>query len=133
MLRRKKFISTYKGDNYHHTLEDVLALREEEWFSRGVALAPECNRHIVDTSLDKLNMLRQSGTNHQLIAVGMSVKHAKDIKSLYAERGYEAEVIHSQMVPDEQTVVLQKLRAGLLDCIIQVQMLGEGFDHPKLV
>lgn len=123
---------TYQGDSYHHTLEDVLALREEEWFSRGVALAPECNRHIVDTSLDRLYRLRESGTNHQLIAVAMSVKHAKDIKSLYSERGYEAEVIHSQMNPDEQTAVLQKLRAGLLDCIIQVQMLGEGFDHPKL-
>ena len=27
---------------------------------------------------------------------------------------------------------LASLRNGTLDCIIQVQMLGEGFDHPKL-
>lgn len=28
--------------------------------------------------------------------------------------------------------MLGALRNGSLDCIIQVQMLGEGFDHPKL-
>lgn len=123
---------TYEGDNYHHTLEEVLQLKEETWFSRGVAMSTECNRHIVDASLDKLEKLRQSGTNHQLIAVAMSVNHAKAVRSLYAERGYEAAEIHSDMPPEKQAGVLQKLRSGLLDCLVQVQMLGEGFDHPHL-
>lgn len=26
---------TYRGDERHHTLEEVLELREEDWFSRG--------------------------------------------------------------------------------------------------
>lgn len=123
---------TYKGDSYHHTLEEVLELKEEEWFSRGVALSPECNCHIVNASLDKLEKLRQSGTNHQIIAVAMSVNHAKAIRSLFTERGYEASEIYSQMLPDKQAEVLRKLKNGLLDCIVQVQMLGEGFDHPHL-
>jgi excisionase family DNA binding protein len=123
---------TYEGDDYHHTLEEVLQLKEETWFSRGVAMSIECNRHIVDASLDKLEKLRQSGTNHQLIAVAMSVNHARAIRSLYAERGYKAAEIHSDMPPEKQSDVLQKLRSGLLDCLVQVQMLGEGFDHPHL-
>ena len=128
----KELYFTFGGDEYHHTLQEVLELKEEEWFSRGVAMSPECNRHIVETSLDKLEKLRQSGTHHQIIAVAMSVNHAKAIRSLYAERGYEAEEIHSQMAPEKQAEVLQKLRSGILDCIVQVQMLGEGFDHPKI-
>jgi superfamily II DNA or RNA helicase len=123
---------TYKGQEYHHTLDEVLQLKEEDWFSRGIAMATECNRHIVDTSLDRLEKLRQSGTNHQLIAVTMSVDHAKAVRSLYAERGYEAAEIYSQMPDKKQAEVMQKLKSGLLDCIIQVQMLGEGFDHPHL-
>jgi DNA repair protein RadD len=123
---------TYKGDAKHYTLSDVLELKEEEWFSRGVALSPICNQHIVEASLSKLDELRRSGTSHQLIAVACSVDHAKQIRSLYAERGYEADTIHSKMTDEEQGKVKQKLRAGVLDCIIQVQMLGEGFDHPKL-
>ena len=27
---------------------------------------------------------------------------------------------------------MRDLYSGVLDCIVQVQMLGEGFDHPKL-
>lgn len=123
---------TYRGDTHHHTLDEVLHLKEEAWFSRGVAASPECNSHIVDASLERLEHLRQSGTRHQLIAVAMSVDHARDIRSLYAERGYEAAVIHSKMSDDDQGTVIQQLRSGLLDCIIQVQMLGEGFDHPHL-
>lgn len=123
---------TYEGSEKHHTLEEVLRLKEEEWFSRGVAMSPVCNKSIVDASLDKLEKLRQSGTRHQLIAVACSVNHARQIRSLFMERGYEAAEIHSQMPPDKQAEVIQKLRTGILDCIIQVQMLGEGFDHPLL-
>src|SRR5208337_2220928 len=50
----------------------------------------------------------------------------------YSERGYSADIIHSKQEPDEQKKVLAALRNGTLDCIIQVQMLGEGFDHQHL-
>jgi DNA repair protein RadD len=123
---------TYEDEQHRHTLEEVLQLKEEEWFSRGVALAHECNKHIVDTSLDRLEKLRASGTRHQVIAAACSVKHAKAIRSLYAERGYEAAEIHSDMAPDKRADVLQRLRSGILDCVVQVQILGEGFDHPQL-
>lgn len=122
--------SDERGRTY--TLEDVLRLKEEEWFSRGVALARPCNQHIVDSSLEKLEELRQSGTRHQLITVACSINHAREIRSLYQERGFNADVIHSKQSEDEQEAILNALRNGTLDCIIQVQMLGEGFDHPKL-
>lgn len=122
--------SDARGRTY--TLEEVVKLKEEEWFSRGVALARLCNQHIVDSSLQKLEELRQSGTQHQLIAVACSINHAREIRSLYQERGFNADVIHSKQSNDEQQAILANLRNGSLDCIIQVQMLGEGFDHPKL-
>lgn len=115
-----------------YSLDEVLKLKEEDWFSRGVALAPACNKHIVDSSLEKLEDLRKTGTQHQLIAVACSINHGKDIRTLYRERGYSAEVIHSDLDTDEQAKIMLDLKSGVLDCIIQVQMLGEGFDHPKL-
>lgn len=115
-----------------YTLDEILQLKEEDWFSRGVALAKLCNQHIVDSSLHKLEELRQTGTQHQLIAVACSINHAKEIRSMYSERGYNAALIHSQQDEDEQQKILADLKNGTLDCIIQVQMLGEGFDHPKL-
>lgn len=115
-----------------YSQDEVLKLKEEEWFSRGVALARPCNQHIVDSSLQKLEELRQSGTRHQLIAVACSIHHAREIRSLYQERGYNTDVIHSQQSNDEQEAILNALYNGTLDCVVQVQILGEGFDHPKL-
>jgi superfamily II DNA or RNA helicase len=123
---------TYHGDSRRHTLEEVLQLRDEEWFSRGVALAPECNRSIVDASIQWLQHLRETGTFHQLIAVACSVDHARQVRSLYSERGLQAREIHSNMLTEEIEDVLQDLRRGRIDCIVQVRMLGEGFDHPNL-
>ncbi len=123
---------TYEGDTQTHSLNEVLQLKEEEWFSRGVALSAACNEDIVTASLDRLEQLRQTGTRHQIVAVAMQIDHAKAIRSLYIERGYEAETIHSKMSIEDRVEVIRKLKAGLIDVIVQVQMLGEGFDHPPL-
>ncbi len=125
-------LSFTDGTGKKYTLEQVLKMKEEDWFSRNVALAKPCNQHIVESSLEKLEDLRQTGTRHQIIAVACTINHAKDIRAIYRERGYSADIIHSKQKPEEQEEVLRNLYNGTLDCIIQVQMLGEGFDHPKL-
>lgn len=124
---------TYRDDVRRHTLEEVLALREEQWFRRGVALSPECNRHIVEASIQRCEAMRaDTGIQHQVIAAACSIDHARQVRALYEECGYRAAEIHSDMDPDDRDAVLERLRLGQLDCIIQVQMLGEGFDHPRL-
>ena len=124
---------TYKDDERRHTLEEVLELRDEAWFRKGVALSPECNQHIVDASIKYLSEIREeTGYGHELIAVACSVDHARQVRSLYEERGLKAREIHSDMESEEQDAIMDALRRGRLDCIVQVQMLGEGFDHPPL-
>lgn len=123
----------YADDARRHTLEEVMELREEAWFRRGVALSPECNRHIVEASLKYLQEMRnRSGFQHQIIAVACSVDHARQIRSLYEERGLGTQEIHSDLDREKQQGIIENLRRGRLDCIVQVQMLGEGFDHPPL-
>ncbi len=121
-----------KGETKTYTLDEVLDLKEKDWFSRGVALSEVCNRSIVDNSLEKLEQLRLTGTHHQLIAVACSVDHARTVRSLYSERGYRAELIYSELPTEKKQDIIHKLKNGDFDCIVQVQMLGEGFDHPKL-
>jgi DNA repair protein RadD len=124
---------TYRDDVKRHTLDEVLQLREEQWFRRGVALSPECNRHIAEASIQRCEALRAAtGIQHQIIAAACSVDHARQVRAIYEECGYRAAEIHSDMDEDEQEQVIERLRLGQLDCIVQVQMLGEGFDHPRL-
>lgn len=124
---------TFGDDTRHHTLNEVLELREEQWFRRGVALSPECNRHIAEASIQKCNRLRaQTGLDHQIIAAACSVDHARQVRAIYEECGYRAAEIHSEMPENERDEIIERLRVNQLDCIVQVQMLGEGFDHPRL-
>lgn len=121
------------GEERRYTLDEVLEMREEAWFRRGVALSPECNRHIVEASIAECNRLRErTGTHHQIIASACSIDHARQVRSLYEECGYRAAAISSDLDPEEQERILRRLRDHQLDCIVQVQMLGEGFDHPTL-
>lgn len=124
---------TYGEESRRHSLEEVIELREEQWFRRGVALSPECNRHIAEASIQRCNALRaETGIQHQVIAAACSVDHARQVRAIYEECGYRAAEIHSEMDDDEKELVLDRLQTGRLDCIVQVQMLGEGFDHPRL-
>lgn len=124
---------TFGDEPQRHTLDEVLQLREEQWFRRGVALSPECNRHIAEASIQRCNALRaQTGIQHQIIAAACSVDHARQVRAIYQECGYRAAEIHSDMPEDEKEAVLDRLQVNQLDSIVQVQMLGEGFDHPRL-
>jgi len=131
----KEVILSFKDEDEKHTysLDDVLAMKDKDWFSRGIAASEECNKSIIDNSIQKVELLRnESSIKHQIIAAAMTISHAKKLKLLYEERNYEAEVISSDMPEEEQRRVISRLRSNELDVIINVQMLGEGFDHPQL-
>lgn len=124
---------TYKDDVRHHTLEEVMELREEGWFRRGVALSSECNRHIAEASILRCLALRgKTGLKHQIIAAACSVDHARQIRSIYEQLGMETREIYSEMEEEKKERVIAELTDGRIDCIVQVQMLGEGFDHRRL-
>lgn len=124
---------TVAGEDRQYSLDQVLALSEEAWFRKSVALSPECNRHIVEASIAECNRMRErTGTHHQIIASACSIDHARQVRSIYRECGYRAEAISSDLDPDEKERILRRLRDHQIDCIVQVQMLGEGFDHPPL-
>ncbi|MCP5059838.1 MAG: DEAD/DEAH box helicase family protein [bacterium] len=123
---------THEGSTRRLTRDQVLDLREEAWFRKGIALSRETNISIVDASIQWLEVLRDSGTKHQIIAATCSINHAREVASLYRERGYKAEAVDSKMKKEDRQRVMEDLKAGRLDCIAQVNVLGEGFDHPPL-
>jgi hypothetical protein len=122
----------YLGDTHRHTLEEVLELREEAWFRFGVALSRPTNETIVNCSLELLDRMRTTGRHHQIVAAACTMHHARQIAALYRERGYSADVISSDLTTEQREGVLNRLRSNQLDCIVQVNILGEGFDWPQL-
>lgn len=132
-IEPREITFTYRGESQTHTLEDILKLKEKDWFSKGVALSPECNTGIVDHSITCMRELRNSGTaKHAIIAVACSIDHANAIRAMYDARGVDAEVVHSDLDDDKRNHVLGRLEQGAIDVIVQVQLLGEGADYPNL-
>jgi DNA repair protein RadD len=124
---------TARGESSTYTLEQILALKEEAWFRRGVALSDECNRHIAEKAYEKMQVLRSAtGFPHQIAAAAMSIDHANQVKAIFEEMGLQAASIHSEMSEERKKAIFARLRSSQLDCIVQVAMLGEGFDHPPL-
>ncbi|ODR06854.1 hypothetical protein BHQ21_10700 [Mycobacterium sherrisii] len=124
---------TARGETDTYTLEQILELKEEAWFRRGVALSNECNRHIAEKAVEKLQSLRAAtGFPHQIAAAAMSIDHADQVRAIFQEMNLQAETIHSDLLQERKAAVLAKLRNSQIDAIVQVAMLGEGFDHPPL-
>ena len=107
-------------------------MREHDWFSKGVAMSEKCNRHIVLASIKKLEEVRKHGTPRQIIAVACSIRHATQVVSLYCEYGLKAEVLHSNLSKEDRDRIEAALRNGQIDVIVQVNILGEGYDLGSL-
>ncbi|MFC3883736.1 DEAD/DEAH box helicase [Bacillus songklensis] len=113
--------------------ETALDLMDKKWVSRSVAYSLECSRTIVAMSIEKLKEKRQNGNaHHQIIAVACSVEHAKQIMELYQEFGYRADYVTSERPTEECEKVIVEFKKAQIDVLVNVNMLGEGFDHPNI-
>ena len=123
---------TAEGETKRFTIDDVLAMRDKDWFSKGIALSEECNTSVVAASLQQLHKARELGTPRQLIAVACSIRRATQVAALYRTHDLKVEVLHSELRDEERDRVEASLRSGLTDVIVQVNILGEGYDLPTL-
>ena len=123
---------TVEGEAKRLDLDEVMSMREKDWFSRGVATSEECNRSIVNASVQQLHHVRSLGSPRQLIAVACSIRHATQVAALYRELGLRTEVLHSGLAADERIRIEATLRNALADVVVQVNILGEGYDLPTL-
>jgi DNA repair protein RadD len=123
---------TVEGKTKTLGIAEIMGMREKDWFSRGVATSEECNRSIVNASVQQLRQVRTLGSPRQLIAVACSIRHAAQVAALYQEHGLRTEVLHSRLTDDERSNIEASLRSGLTDVVVQVNILGEGYDLPTL-
>ncbi|EOE5496092.1 DEAD/DEAH box helicase [Cronobacter turicensis] len=120
-------------DGKEYSLEDILKLKEEAWFRRGIALSQDCCDSIASKSFEKLLELRESYPNdtHQIIAAAISKRHAREfVKPAYERLGLKVGLVSTEEKNND--VTLRNLKQGKIDVIVNIGMLGEGFDHKPL-
>lgn len=112
--------------------EKAMDIMDSNWVTRSVAYSEECSKMIVEMSIERLNEKRQHGNaHHQMIAVACSIEHAKQIKEMYEEAGLIADYISSDRIEASEKAII-RFKKGIIDVLVNVNMLSEGFDHPNI-
>jgi superfamily II DNA or RNA helicase len=75
-----------------------------------------------------------AGFTHLAMARTDTIERAEALLDLYrSELGhYPSALVHSKMKPTEKARVIEALKEGKVRIIVCVDMLGEGFDLPRL-
>ena len=122
-------------DSKKYTIGDLknLGLRDEDWISRSVSYSVECSRSVVIKSIELLKA-KQKNTSvpHKVIAVAPDIKQARIIQDLYNEYGITNTIVHSDLLDDEKEKAFSDIKNNRVEVVINVSMLGEGYDHPYL-
>lgn len=130
-----RYVRREDGQEIEVDLDEVRRLGEVDAdFRRSIVSSKETLATIADASITELRRLREATGEQRLKIIGsaLNMEHCKQIVAAYRERGLRADYIHSREDSRANDGVLAKLDRHELDVIIQVRMLGEGFDHPYL-
>ena len=120
--------------NQTYKLEDIIKMKDDAWFRQGIALSQDCCDSIARKAHEKMEQLKKDFPNcsHQIIAAAMHIRHAREfVKPAFEKLGLKVGLVSSEhTTTNDETIA--KLKQGKIDVIINVGMLGEGFDHNKL-
>jgi superfamily II DNA or RNA helicase len=118
-----------------YSLSDIMKLKDDAWFRRSVAMSEDCCASIAQKAVEKLNVLKTKfpNQNHQIIAAAMTIRHAREfVKPAFERMGLKVGLVNSKETESDNSEVLDKLKKNKIDVIVNVGMLGEGFDHKPL-
>lgn len=124
-----------KDDSRLYTIDEILdlGLKDEEWVSRSVAYSEECANKVISQSIEMLEEKRSNTTvPHKIIAVASNIEQAERIASIYSRKDLRATVLHSKL---EDNIIEQRhsdIENHRVDVVVNVSMLGEGYDHKYL-
>src|SRR5690625_4193141 len=118
-----------------YTIEEIrnLNLKDDDWISRSVAYSDDCKQSVVKKSLEILKEKRKNSTvPHKIIAAAPNIIEAEKIASMYSELDYRSVAIHNDLSDTEKENIFKDIENHRIDVVVNVSMMGEGYDHKYL-
>ncbi len=82
---------------------------------------------------DIINEIKKRKTKDERVFVNtITIKMSEEITSFLNEKGVNAAYLHSELKTLERSELLRKLRLGIYDCIVGINLLREGLDIPEV-
>jgi excinuclease ABC subunit B len=95
---------------------------------------PEIEIHSRDGQLDHLieQIKKVRGNGFRTLVTVMTKKSAEDLADYLEDHDIKVCYLHHEIKTHERTELLQKLRLGVFDCLVGVNLLREGLDLPEV-
>ena len=124
------FVSATPGD-YELANSDTVV---EQFIRPTGLLDPRIEVHKREGQLDHLiNAINETaGKGLRTLVTVLTKKLAEDLARYLQERNIKVCYLHSELKTPQRTELLQKLRLGIFDCLVGVNLLREGLDLPEV-
>ncbi len=95
---------------------------------------PEISVHQREGQIDHLikNITETTQKGFRSLVMVLTKKLAEDLAQYLEERKIKVCYLHSDLKTPQRTELLQKLRLGIFDCLVGVNLLREGIDLPEV-
>lgn len=84
----------------------------------------------IDNLLAKIKETTKQG--FRTLVTVLTKKMAEELALFLEEKGLKVCYLHSDLKTPQRTEILQKLRMGIFDCVVGVNLLREGIDLPEV-
>lgn len=88
----------------------------------------------IQNQMDSLlkDIKEQIKKNERTLITTLTIKMSEDLTSYLKEMGVKVAYLHSEIKALERLEIIKKLRKGLYDCIVGINLLREGLDIPEV-
>jgi len=84
----------------------------------------------IENLIQEIKATKEKG--FRTLVTVLTKKMAEELAYFLEEKKLKVCYLHSEMKTPERTEILQKLRAGIFDCLVGVNLLREGLDLPEV-
>ena len=84
----------------------------------------------IDNILEEIK--KQIKKNERTLITTLTIKMSEDLTAYLKEVGIKVAYLHSEIKALERLEIIRKLRKGVYDCIVGINLLREGLDIPEV-
>ena len=124
------YVSATPGDYELERSSDVV----EQIIRPTGLLDPLIEIRPIKNQMDSLlaDIKQQITKNERTLITTLTIKMSEDLTAYLKEMGVKVAYLHSEIKALERLEIIRKLRKGVYDCIVGINLLREGLDIPEV-
>ena len=124
------YVSATPGDYELERSSDVV----EQIIRPTGLLDPLIEIRPIKNQMDSLlaDIKQQIKKNERTLITTLTIKMSEDLTAYLKEMGVKVAYLHSEIKALERLEIIRKLRKGVYDCIVGINLLREGLDIPEV-